>query len=89
MNTMNIETMKKTVELFDSLPNFKNFAYSREGIKDITCDYNGEIEEITFSCGYLKRIPARVYRDEPAAPVESTWVLGYDDHISAVFVEVK
>lgn len=86
---MNIESMKKTVELFDRLPNFKNFAYSREGIKDVIFDEDSEVIEVIFAAGYLKRIPARVYRDEPAAPVESTWVLGYDDHISAVFVEVK
>ena len=81
--------MKKTVELFDRLPNFKNFAYSREGIKDVIFDEDSEVIEVIFAAGYLKRIPARVYRDEPAAPVEATWILGYDDHISAVFVEVK
>jgi hypothetical protein len=89
MNKMNIESMKKTVELFDRLPNFKNFAYSREGIKDVIFDEDGEVVEVLFFAGYLKRISARVYRDEPFPLVESTWILGYDDHISAVFVEVK
>jgi len=86
---MNIESMKKTVELFDRLPNFKNFAFSREGTKDVIFDEDSEIVEVIFAAGYLKRIAARVNRDEPPAPVESTWILGYDNHISAVFVEVK
>jgi len=81
--------MKKTVELFDSLPNFHNFAFSREGIKDVIFNEDSEIVEVIFSAGYLKRIPAKVYRDEPSSPVESTWILGYDNHVSAVFVQLK
>jgi len=86
---MNIETMKKAVELFDKLPNFRNFAFSREGIANIKLDEDGEIEEVIFSAGFLKRIAARVYRDELRAPAEATWILGYGKHISAVFIELK
>ena len=89
MNTINIETMQKTVSLFDRLPRFKSFGMSKEPIENVLLDYNDEIEKVIFSTGYLKRIAARVYRDEPSAPNETTWVLGYDDRISAVFVELN
>tara|TARA_R110001606_G_scaffold110876_1_gene237149 strand:- start:1470 stop:1748 length:279 start_codon:yes stop_codon:yes gene_type:complete len=89
MNNMNIETMQKAVELFDCLPNFRNFAFSREGIKDVILDDDNEIQEVTFSTGYLRRITARVYREEPSYNDHATWILGYGKHISAVFVEVK
>ena len=81
--------MQKAVELFDGLPNFRNFAFSRESIKDVILDDDNEIQEVTFSTGYLRRITARVYREEPSFNDQATWILGYGKHISAVFVEVK
>ncbi len=78
---MNYNTIKELAALLDSLKGFDNYAYSNESIREIERDENGEIIEILFPCGYLKRTVADKYSDKQIA-----WVLGYDSRILGVFI---
>jgi len=78
---MNYKTLKELAALLDSLKGFDNYAYSNESIREIERDENGEIIEILFPCGYLKKTVANKYEDEKVV-----WVLGYDSNIVGVFI---
>jgi len=78
---MNYKTLKELAALLDSLKGFDNYAYSNESIREIERDENGEIIEILFPCGYLKRTVANKYEEKQIA-----WVLGYDSRILGVFI---
>ena len=78
---MNYKTIKELAALLNSLKGFDNYAYSNESIREIERDENGEICEITFPCGYLKRTVANKYAEQQIA-----WVLGYDSRILGVFI---
>jgi hypothetical protein len=78
---MNYKTIKELAALLDSLKGFENYAYSNESIREIERDENGEIKEIIFPCGYLKRTVSNKYEEKQIA-----WVLGYDSNIVGVFI---
>ena len=79
---MNYKTIKEIAALLDSLKGFDNYAYAGEVIRDIKRDEEGEIIEITFPCGHLKRTLANRYD----LTRKVAWVLGYEAQILGVFI---
>ena len=88
---MNYSTMKKVTDLFDSLPNFNRYGYHGEPVMDIKYLDNGEIHEIYFPAGHLKRFTAKVNLTDvqTPSPKEQTWILGYGSEITGIFVTSK
>jgi len=81
---MNYKTMEQVMRLFDALPNFKNYGYYSEPVVDVKFD-EGKIDEVHFPMGKLYRSTAQVngigYDGR-----EVTWLLGYDNHVTGIFV---
>lgn len=88
---MNYSTMQKVTALFDSLPNFNKYGYFNEPVIDIKYLDNGEIYEVYFPAGYLKRNTAKVNSTDgqTPSPKEQTWILGYGSEITGIFTTSK
>lgn len=56
---MNYDTIKAIAAIFESLPTFETYGYFNESVKSVSVDEDGEIDQIAFEIGQLRKRTAR------------------------------
>lgn len=78
---MNYTTLKAIAAIFESLPTFDKYAYFNEPVQSVDVDDDGNIQQINFPCGCLRK---RVIRTADGKKV--SWLLDNSVDIVSVFL---
>tara|TARA_Y100000004_G_scaffold186796_1_gene238745 strand:+ start:326 stop:607 length:282 start_codon:yes stop_codon:yes gene_type:complete len=90
---MTIKQYKQVLDLFEALPNFQSYAYYGEDIKDVHFNEDGQITDVFFQVGRLKRLTCDIELDSGRCKIETDiggvyclYANASDSHIVTVFV---